>query len=567
MRVLADRYELVRFLGRGGMGEVWEGRDRVLKRRVAVKLLPSRNGDTSGADLFFREARTAGALNHPGVVTVHDLGRDPADGSLFLVMEFVEGRDLATVLRDDGPPPVKDAVRWAAEAAAALVRAHTAGIVHRDLKPANLMLTGDGTVKILDFGIARFMEATDRSSRVLGTVAYMPPERFDEQPGDARSDLYSLGCVLHELLTGRVPFEATGMVSMMNAHLRKAPTRPGEQRPGVPADLDALVLALLAKEPKDRPSTADEVRTRLRAITVPGVPPPIDPLPGSHAAPPDVPLRLVDTEPNPRIPPGDWDKPTEPRPHPPIRPKGRRLPWIAAGGVAVCAGLIAAVLTLTGGDDSGGRGTGAAKSPADGGTPRSVPRTFNTAALDDAAVDPAPLTGAALLPKTVTNQLGAVFTLASSDVQQTCSMPSMSREVSEQLTAPACTRALTALYTGPGARGDASPILASVQIFPFANSRQSENTGNELNQIVHHPHASGTSSFGMACPASGPAADLCRQAQGADVNSYISVQQRYVIVVTAMYADGRTQVDNWTSATPSAIADACGPAYYIATQK
>ncbi|WP_406293489.1 serine/threonine protein kinase [Embleya sp. NBC_00888] len=254
VRVLAGRYELVAFVGRGGMGEVWEGRDRVIERRVAVKLVPHHKHDRTGAELFLREAKTAGTLNHPGVVTVHDLGRDEADGSLFLVMEFLDGRDLASVVRDDGPPPVARAIAWAAQAAAALARAHDAGIVHRDLKPANLMLTADGRVKILDFGIARFMEASNKSSRVMGTLAYMPPERFAEHPGDTRSDLYSLGCVLNELLTGEPPFDATGPVSTMNAHLRRGPAPPGDTRAGVPRALDDLVLALLAKHPDHRPA-------------------------------------------------------------------------------------------------------------------------------------------------------------------------------------------------------------------------------------------------------------------------------------------------------------------------
>ncbi|GAB3806548.1 protein kinase domain-containing protein [Micromonospora zhanjiangensis] len=265
VRVLAGRYELVRVVGRGGMGEVWEGRDRVIGRRVAIKLLPHDRRDVAGAELFQREARTAGALSHPGVVTVHDFGQDGDDGSLFLVMEFLVGRDLRTVLDEDGPPPVPTAVDWAAQTAAALARAHEVDVVHRDLKPANLMLTPDGQVKILDFGIARFMESLP-SSKVMGTFPYMPPERFDGHPGNARSDLYALGCVLHELLTGRKPFDATSPASMMSAHLTRTPVPPGRLRPEVPAALDDLVMELLAKAPEDRPASAAEVRDRLRGL-------------------------------------------------------------------------------------------------------------------------------------------------------------------------------------------------------------------------------------------------------------------------------------------------------------
>ncbi|WP_331772653.1 serine/threonine protein kinase (plasmid) [Embleya sp. NBC_00888] len=302
VRVLDGRYELVRFVGRGGMGEVWEGRDRRIGRRVAVKLLPHGRGDASGAALFLREVRTAGALDHPGVVTVFDVGQDAADDSLFMVMEFVQGRDLAAVLREDGVPPVADAVEWTGQAATALGRAHTAGIVHRDLKPANLMLAGEGRVKVLDFGIARFIESTNRSSKVMGTLAYMPPERFDEHPGDARSDLYSLGCVLHELLTGNVPFEATGPVAMMNAHLLKTPVRPGEHRPGIPSALDRLVLDLLAKDPDDRPATAEEVRERLHAAIGPASGrTPASAGPGGGRSRENA--GVVTTEPNPVAPP------------------------------------------------------------------------------------------------------------------------------------------------------------------------------------------------------------------------------------------------------------------------
>ncbi|MEU1785887.1 PQQ-binding-like beta-propeller repeat protein [Streptomyces sparsogenes] len=350
-RVLAGRYELVRFVGRGGMGEVWEARDRVIGRQVAVKLLPHHRGDTAAADLFRREARTAGALNHPAVVTVHDFGEDAADGSLFLVMELLVGRDLASVLRDDGPPPVATAVDWIAQAAAGLARAHEANVIHRDLKPANLHLAADGRVKILDFGIARFMEALP-SSKVMGTFPYMPPERFDGHSGEARSDLYSLGCVLHELLTGQLPFNATSPASMMSAHVHQAPVPPGRIRPAVPAALDDLVMELLAKAPEDRPVSAARVHDRLRALSFPTA---------SGPSPHDMATRTADTQ--------------LPGPAPAVPPRAgfvtrRRALWLGAAAIAAGAGVTTGFALLDHGASSDdGKSPGHGTSPAGGPRP------------------------------------------------------------------------------------------------------------------------------------------------------------------------------------------------------
>jgi serine/threonine protein kinase len=363
------------------MGEVWEGRDRLIERRVAVKLLPHAQSDTSGAALFFREARTAGALHHPGVVTVHDLGQDEVDGALFLVMEYVEGRDLAAVLEETGPPPVATAAEWAAQAAAALARAHGAGIVHRDLKPANLMLTVEGRIKILDFGIARFAAASAQSSKVMGTLAYMPPERFDEQPGDARSDLYSLGCVIHELLTGQVPFQASGPIAMMNAHLRATPTRPRERRRGIPVELDELVLALLEKAPRDRPSSADAVHRCLRAaVGLPSEPWQASAVPTVPTASPRSQAAGRDAEP-------DADPNAQAVRLGPARDSGsksavrRRALWLAAAAVAV--GGISAVLELVDSPDerNGQSGDGSQSLPSQSDVGRSTvkkPWAFST---------------------------------------------------------------------------------------------------------------------------------------------------------------------------------------------
>ncbi|MGW3209022.1 outer membrane protein assembly factor BamB family protein [Streptomyces sp. NPDC001135] len=264
-RIIAGRYQLKQLLGRGGMGEVWAAHDTVIRRHVAVKVLHPSGGD-EGTDLFLREARTAGGLNHPGVVTIYDTGQD-SDGTLYLVMELLQGRDLSAVLRHEGLPALTDAISWAAQTADALAAAHAARIVHRDLKPANLMLTLTGTIKILDFGIARYTSTVTQASRIIGTPHYMPPERLLGKAGDGRADLYSLGCLLHELLTGSTPFSDLDTVALIYAHLHRAPEPPSARSLGVPAALDQLVLDLLSKDPENRPATAGQVRDRLRALT------------------------------------------------------------------------------------------------------------------------------------------------------------------------------------------------------------------------------------------------------------------------------------------------------------
>lgn len=243
---------------------MWSARDIVIGRHVAVKvLLP--HLQSSAAAVLFREARTAGSLNHPGVVTIHDLGHD-TDGTFFLVMELVSGRDLGDVLHHQGIPAIAQAAEWGAQIADALAAAHQIDVVHRDLKPTNVMLTDAGTVKVLDFGIAKYLETSSPSSTsVMGTPAYMPPERFRTGYQDARGDLYSLGCLLHELLTGTSPFGHLSGTALMYAHVQHVPDPPSTRRPATPAPLDALVTQLLAKDPEQRPATAVEVSARLRA--------------------------------------------------------------------------------------------------------------------------------------------------------------------------------------------------------------------------------------------------------------------------------------------------------------
>jgi tRNA A-37 threonylcarbamoyl transferase component Bud32 len=279
-RVLVGRYRLEEVIGRGGMSTVYRGTDLALDRTVAVKVAmdPLLERDPVYTARFKREARAAASLNDPGVVTVFDAG---ADGpTRYIVMEYVEGRDLSEILREDGPLPAPRAARIGEQIAATLAAAHAAGIVHRDIKPGNVMITGphpagpptspDASreqVKVLDFGIARTPDGATltQTASVLGTAPYMSPEQATGQPADARSDIYSLGCVLYEMLTGKPPFMGDMPAAVLHQHVRVAAKPPSALRPSVPPALDALVLAMLAKAPQDRPQTAAEVRDRLAA--------------------------------------------------------------------------------------------------------------------------------------------------------------------------------------------------------------------------------------------------------------------------------------------------------------
>jgi eukaryotic-like serine/threonine-protein kinase len=267
-RVLADRYRLDEVIGRGGMSTVYRATDLSLDRVVAVKVAmdPLLERDPVYASRFKREARAAAGISNSGVATVYDAG---ADGpTRYIVMEYVEGRDLAALLRDEGPLAPNRAAGIAEQVADTLAAAHAAGIVHRDIKPGNVMVTPDGHVKVLDFGIARTTDGVNltQTASVLGTAPYMSPEQAMGQPADARSDIYSLGCVLYEMLTGKPPFMGDLPAAVLHQHVRVAPKSPRAVNPNVPPALDALVLEMLAKSPDDRPQTAAEVRDRLAGL-------------------------------------------------------------------------------------------------------------------------------------------------------------------------------------------------------------------------------------------------------------------------------------------------------------
>lgn len=271
MRRSLGRYELTRELGRGGMGVVWAAYDPRRGGEVAVKLLQPRPGAgdfTSLERRFLREASLTARLRHPGIPAVHDHGSH--EGRLYLVMDLVPGRALDAVLESDGPLPVERAADVTRRTAEVLAHAHAESVVHRDLKPSNLMLTPDGELKVLDFGVAAALDPQPGETRFTaangtpGTVMYMAPEQAVGETVPA-SDLYSLGCVLYELLTGTPPFAAGSQFLLYHRHAHDPVPPLDERRPGVPAGLRELVEALLEKKPEDRPASATEVAARAAA--------------------------------------------------------------------------------------------------------------------------------------------------------------------------------------------------------------------------------------------------------------------------------------------------------------
>ncbi len=274
--VLGSRYRLVELLGQGGMARIYRGHDNQLDRDVAVKILrPEYGRDPDFSSRFRQEAQNAASLNHPNVVAVHDYGQDEAGP--FIVMELVDGEDLGAIIKRSGALPPRQAARITAETARALHAAHQHGIVHRDVKPGNIMINRDGQVKVTDFGIARAIAEAQMTlpGTTLGSVHYFSPEQARGEPATASSDIYSLGIVLFELLTGHRPWEADSAVAVAMARLAGPAPDPSTVRPGIPADLVAIDRKALATEPADRWSSAASFAAALEAFlagtAVPGV--------------------------------------------------------------------------------------------------------------------------------------------------------------------------------------------------------------------------------------------------------------------------------------------------------
>ncbi|WP_051838500.1 serine/threonine-protein kinase [Streptomyces sp. NRRL WC-3742] len=269
--VLDGRYELLEKLGQGGFGVVWKAQDTRMQRPVAVKVIGHHGGDQAKAALrFVREACAAGNLSHPHIVTVHDLGQsEVADEQVtFLVMEMLTGRTLTEVLRAGVPEPAQS-LRWGREICGALAAAHDAGMVHRDIKPDNIMITDSGRLKVLDFGIAQLDTGAGgltTTGTIVGSPAYMAPERWTGGRVDGRADLYALGCVLVELFTGARPFGGDSTPVLMYQHLNEPPPALDPAQFGLPPQVAGLIAELLAKEPQARPADARTVEARLAEL-------------------------------------------------------------------------------------------------------------------------------------------------------------------------------------------------------------------------------------------------------------------------------------------------------------
>ncbi|MGI5137295.1 MULTISPECIES: protein kinase domain-containing protein [unclassified Streptomyces] len=334
--LLAERYQLEELLGRGAMGEVWRAADQVLHRTVAVKFL--HGDDATDFERFRMEAQTAGRLNHPNVVGVYDFGSH--HGQPYLVMEYVDGWNLSQERSLRGALPAPEAAGIAAQMAAGLAAAHRQGVIHRDIKPANVMLTNDRTAKLTDFGIARFTDdaasTLTATGKIIGSAAYLAPERALGHPAQPASDVYSLGCVLYELLTGRPPFSGATSLAVVQQHVDAQPPPVTHLRPDIPQPLADCLTHLLAKNPEHRPS-ADQAAAWLHTQT---------PAPAEPEHPGPAPLAAALPSPPEQTAPEHATR---------VQPRGRRrVPSkavLGAVGVALFAGAVA--LGASWNEDSG----------------------------------------------------------------------------------------------------------------------------------------------------------------------------------------------------------------------
>jgi serine/threonine protein kinase len=364
-REIAGRYKIVAKLGEGGMGAVYRGEQLSLKRAVAVKLLrPELSADPMLLRRFNAEAEAVAKLGHPNTVNIYDFGQD-SDGALFIAMEFIEGRSLRSAIAKEGPFSARRALTIASQIAASLSDAHARSIVHRDLKPDNVMLQDRGRqrdiVRVLDFGIAKLrddsratQQAMTQAGDMLGTPQYMAPEQIRGTAVDGRADIYALGCIIYEMVTGAMPYEAPTVMAMLSKHLLEQAVAPSTRRPDLtlPPAIDQLVMSAMAKEPSARPATMDAYAEHIAAMLdmLPADPnrsAGMTPMSAQQAAAPPAPTPSPYHSPPPGPPssvpagvaavpsyvPMAAPVPPPPRPH--------KVPWLALVLVALVGGGIA----------------------------------------------------------------------------------------------------------------------------------------------------------------------------------------------------------------------------------
>jgi len=384
--LLADRYQLEELLGSGAMGEVWRAADHVLGRPVAIKLLKAE--DTADIERFRMEAQTTARLNHPHVVGVYDFGSD--HGRLHLVMELVDGWTLARERSQRGALAAQEAAAIAAQVAQGLSAAHRQGVIHRDIKPANVMLTTGRTVKITDFGIARFTDdsagTATGTGRILGTADYLAPERALGRSAQPASDVYSLGCVLYELLTGRPPFTGTTSLAVVQQHVDAAPPPPHRLSADVPRQLSDYVLRLLAKDPAQRP-TAEEAAEWLGAQEWdPNPTEPTEPLDPVDPAEPDSRTLRPTPSAGTSAPPPRTGAPAT---HSRRRNRRRQASKALLGGAAVALFAAATALGAALNSDGENPASTVSPSPAPARTPSSTPTAVTSRPANGTATAPA----------------------------------------------------------------------------------------------------------------------------------------------------------------------------------
>jgi eukaryotic-like serine/threonine-protein kinase len=256
--VQVGRYQILDTIGTGANGRVVRAFDPLINRTVAIKLFPPTLASEAGRQRFYAEARVVGQISHPSIVALHDMGIEESTHTPYLVMEFVEGQPLERIL-EKGSVPFPRACAWAADIAVALGRAHRKGVIHGDVKPANILVNEEGRVKLMDFGMARLANKDTKDTPLLGTPAYWCPEQIVGKPQDARSDIFSLGVILYEMITGRRPFQADSLQGMCAQIMSSTPLPPSQANPSLPSGLNDLVAACMAKDPAHRKSSAEDL--------------------------------------------------------------------------------------------------------------------------------------------------------------------------------------------------------------------------------------------------------------------------------------------------------------------